>query len=75
MRASSTVFVKASSLVKRDLADISVGSHANQMGGAWQLLDHQRFPACDRGRQTARDGVRQGRCRVKERREVDRQVS
>jgi hypothetical protein len=40
MRASSTVFVKASSLVKRDLADIFVVSGATQMGGARQLQDH-----------------------------------
>lgn len=34
MRASSTVFVKASSLVKRDLADILFGWVATQLGGA-----------------------------------------
>lgn len=46
MRASSTVFVKASSLVKRDLADIFL----DELRHKWEEL-----PACHRGR-TARGG-------------------
>lgn len=39
MRASSTVFVKASSLVKRDLADIlAVSCDTNQIGRVWWQL-------------------------------------
>lgn len=40
MRASSTVFVKASSLVKRDFADmLAVNCDTNQIGRVWQLGD------------------------------------